>query len=206
VAMQFQDPAWLGWERGCLERVRRGDRAAFGELYQAFASALYAQVLLPRLGSPAAAEEALAETFRSALERLAQFQERELSVWHWLARIAVNKATDLHRERARTRKALNGFVELLGPLATPGESPHGALEREREQAGLRSAVARVLGRINPRYRRAIELRLLEDRERAECAAALEVSVPTFDVVLLRALRAFRKEWVAELGVPQEALP
>jgi RNA polymerase sigma-70 factor (ECF subfamily) len=197
--MQFQDPAWLGWERKCLERIRRGERDAFGELYEAFAAALYARVLLPRLGNPAAAEEALAETFRMALERLDQFSDRQLSIWHWLVRIATNKATDIHRERARTGKALSNFVDLLGPLTPPEADPGSALEHRREQEQLRAAVARTLERLNPRYRKAIELRILADESRQACAEQLQVSVPTFDVVLLRALRAFRKEWSAEMS-------
>ena len=52
----------------------------------------------------------------------------------------------------------------------------------------------LLEQINPRYRRAIELRLLEDRERQACADALEIKLGTFDVLLLRAVRAFRAEW------------
>ena len=50
--------------------------------------------------------------------------------------------------------------------------------------------------INPRYKRALTLRFLEDRPRVECAELLEVKVATFDVLLLRALRAFRERWQA----------
>jgi RNA polymerase sigma factor (sigma-70 family) len=56
----------------------------------------------------------------------------------------------------------------------------------------RARVDRVLGRINPRYARAIRLRVLEERSREQAAAELEVSVSTFDVVLHRAMAALRK--------------
>jgi RNA polymerase sigma-70 factor (ECF subfamily) len=56
----------------------------------------------------------------------------------------------------------------------------------------------VLERLNDRYRRAIELRFLEELSRESCAAALDVKLGTFDVLLLRALRAFRKDWDAVL--------
>ncbi|HEV8246703.1 MAG TPA: sigma factor-like helix-turn-helix DNA-binding protein, partial [Polyangiaceae bacterium] len=49
-----------------------------------------------------------------------------------------------------------------------------------------------LDRINPRYAKAIQLRVLEERSREEAAAALEVSMATFDVVLHRAMAALRK--------------
>jgi len=185
-----------------LTAIKRGDRAAFRRLYQAMAPPLYARILLPRLGDPATAEEALADTFARAVERLDSYQDRGGSIWSWLVAIAANRALDVHRERARTWRALAGFQALLGPILADAEAPH---DEALDQAKLRDAVAGALARINPRYRRALELRFFEEQERDRCAAALEVKVGTFDVLLLRALRAFRAAWLdsapRELGVP-----
>ena len=52
----------------------------------------------------------------------------------------------------------------------------------------------VLAGIHVRYATVIRLRLCEEKPRAVCAAALGVSVETFDVLLLRAVRAFRKAY------------
>ncbi|MBS2032857.1 MAG: sigma-70 family RNA polymerase sigma factor [Deltaproteobacteria bacterium] len=193
MASRYQTDAWRSWESEQLARARKGDMRAWGELYDALAPPLFSQVLLPRLGVRAAAEEALSETFRVALERLRDFDGR-VSLFFWLARIAMNQANDVHRERARTGKALAGYANLLGPLQDPPKDPLDQLEHQRELAKLRARIDGVLAAINPRYRQAIELRLLQDRTRQECAAALECTVPTFDVVLLRSLRAFRAEW------------
>ena len=176
-----------------LARAARGDREAFAELYDAFAGRLFAQVLLPRLGNAAAAEEeALAETFRSALEALGKYSDQGNGLWPWLSRIAVNKVTDMHRERARTGRALASFEALLAPLA--GEVGPDADER-LDQRKLAARVEEVLGRILPRYRRAIELRVLLEKERADCAREMSVTVGNFDVLVLRALRAFRAAWL-----------
>jgi RNA polymerase sigma-70 factor (ECF subfamily) len=198
----FTDPQWLDEERRCLTALRRGDRAAFQRLYQVLAPPLYARILLPRLGDPAAAEEALADTFARAIERLDSYHDRGRSIWSWLVTIAVNRALDLHRERARAGRALAGFQALLAPILGDGEAPR---DEGLDEAKLREAVAAALARLNPRYRRALELRFFEERDRAECATALEVKIGTFDVVLLRALRAFRAAWLdsgaKELGAP-----
>ena len=85
-----------------------------------------------------------------------------------------------------------GFAALLGPL---GGDPVAPNDEGPDGDKLRAAVAAALGRINPRYRRALELRFFEERERGDCAAALEIKLGTFDVLLLRALRAFRAAWV-----------
>jgi RNA polymerase sigma-70 factor (ECF subfamily) len=195
VATPFKDPDWLAEERALVARARAGDRAAVGRLYDTFAGPLYARVLLPRLGEPEAARDALAETFRVALERLAEWRDEGVSLWFWLTRVAANKAMDLHRERARAGRALHSLARLLAPLATAGQPAPDDLDAA-ELARLRARVQEVLARLAPRYRTALALRFLEERSRAECAAALMVKLPTFDVVLLRALRAFRREWDA----------
>jgi RNA polymerase sigma factor (sigma-70 family) len=205
----FNDPAWLEEERRYLRDLRRGDRAAFTRLYGAFARPLYARVLLPRLGEPQAAEDVLAETFRTMLEKLDQYDDRGGSIWSWLATIAANKARDLERERARRGKALRGFAALSAPLFE-GQAPGPADDAQAavDGARLQAAVAGVMDEINPRYRRALTLRFIEDRPRVECAALLEVKVATFDVLLLRALRAFRERWQAAVAAeaPADRIP
>ena len=58
-------------------------------------------------------EDALADTFTTALERLDQYREREVSIWYWLARVAANKANDRHRAAARGGRALQSFERML---------------------------------------------------------------------------------------------
>ena len=185
-----------------MQRARAGEAAAFAELYRAFAPRLYTHVLLPKLGSAVAAEDALSETFRALLEHVAQLADDERSVWPWLCRVATNKAYDMHRKKARTRRALCNFESLLAPLLPAAEQAdvHGALELDDRRAELQTAVGRVLATLNPRYRQAIELRFLQDRPREQCAQLLEVKLGTFDVLVLRALRAFRRQWQAELAL------
>src|SRR5688500_7735635 len=118
VRVDVRDPEWLRREAELLARARSGDRAAFGELYRVFAQPLFTQCLLPRLGDRAAAEDALAETFRTLLEHLDAFEPQGKSVWFWLARIAVNKANDTHRNYSRRGRAMSSYESLLG-LALP---------------------------------------------------------------------------------------
>jgi RNA polymerase sigma factor (sigma-70 family) len=188
----FHDSAWLEQERRWLRELRRGDRAAFSHLYRAFAQPLYTRVLLPRLGDAAAAQDALAETFRIMLEKLNHYEDRGGSIWSWLATIATNQARDLARERERAGRALRNFetqwAPLLEPLMPNADGDTGDLLK------LQSSVTEALRAINPRYSRALTLRFLEDRPRADCAALLDVKLGTFDVLLLRAVRAFRAQW------------
>jgi RNA polymerase sigma-70 factor (ECF subfamily) len=51
-----------------------------------------------------------------------------------------------------------------------------------------------MGQLQERYRQAIELRLVQELSREECAKRLGVTIGTFDVLLFRAVRAFRKHF------------
>ena len=189
------DPAdAAAWERSLVERVRKRDRGALAELYRAYAGQVYSRVLLPRLGDAAAAEDALAETFRAVFERIDRYEDQGRGIWSWIARVAANKAMDMHRASARSGRVLASWEGLIAPLREPEEQPVEAAERARETARLRERVQAALGRVNPRYRQAITLRIFEERPREECAQIMDVKTGTFDVVMLRALRAFRKEW------------
>src|SRR2546421_672441 len=77
------------------------------------------------------------------------------SFFGWLARTAVNKAPALHRQRARTGKALASFESLVAPLREG--APAAEAERRLDQRRLRAAVEDALSQLSPRYRRAIEL-------------------------------------------------
>ena len=196
----LNSPERLRWERKLLGCIRRGEQAAFAELYRAYAPSLFQHVLLPRLGDRTAAEDALSETFRKAVEALGSFESKNVSVYFWLSRIAVNKAMDMHRVKAVTQRALASFEGLLGPLQEAPSDPSSLLEDHVESALLSERIEHTLAGINERYRRAIELRFLKNHSREECATLLEVKLGTFDVLLLRALRAFRKQWEASLAL------
>lgn len=190
----LNDPSRLRWEQELVLRSTRGDRKAFAELYRAYAPVVFSRVLIPKLGNREAAEDALAETFRTAFERLADFEPRGLSLYFWLSRIAANKAMDLHRARKTTGRALANFETMTEPLGEMPLDPGALFERHAGAARLHDAVSAALGALNPRYREAIELRFLQDLPREECAERLGVKLGTFDVLLLRALRAFKKGW------------
>jgi RNA polymerase sigma-70 factor (ECF subfamily) len=189
------DDERLAWEQSRVRSALAGDRSAFAELYRAFAPKLYELVLMPKLGDARAAEDALSDTFRALLEHLGELETGTQSLWPWLCRVAGNKAIDQHRKRARTRRALTSFEEQLGPWLGQLESDAGAqLDERMTRVELQRAVSAVLDGLNPRYRRAIELRFLEEHARERCAELMEVKLGTFDVLLLRALRSFRQAW------------
>jgi RNA polymerase sigma factor (sigma-70 family) len=196
AAVEAHEADQLEAERLLCEQARAGDRAALGAILRRHGPRLYRSVLLPRLGSASAAEEALSVTYMKVVERFAQFSWQSVGVYPWLRVVALRVALD--QLRARKREVLFEPVDLERELdGADSDARDADVLEQHDLAIARGRVERVLGRINPRYALAIRLRVLEERSREESAKALEVSVSTFDVVLHRAMAALRKALPAE---------
>jgi RNA polymerase sigma-70 factor (ECF subfamily) len=98
------------------------------------------------------------------------------------------------RRRKVERLAVTKLTGTFEALAIAEPSAESAASARDEEHAVAVRIRAALAKLNPRYGDAVRLRILEERSREHCAAALGVSVATFDVVLLRALRAFRKSW------------
>lgn len=190
----LNSPRRLAWEAGLLQRARQGDRSALEALYRTYAGSVFTRVLMPKLGNKEAAEDALSETFRVAFERLTQYEQQGSSIYFWIARIAANKAMDMHRAKRVTGRAIVDLQAQVGVLFELPETPDALLSANVERRAFEERLTLALSALHPRYRMAIELRFFQELSREECALKLEVKVGTFDVLLLRAIKALRKEW------------
>ena len=65
---------------------------------------------------------------------------------------------------------------------------------DQERAAHRARIDEAMSHIAERYRLAIELRLIQELPREDCAKRLGITIGTFDVLLFRAVRAFRKHF------------
>lgn len=175
-------------ERVVLSQLQAGDRAAFATLYGWYGDRIYRQAILPRLGNRELAEDCLRDTFRTVLEKIGSFSLTDRSIFFWMYRIAVNKTMDVHRRQKRDRR-LEEAVKTAG-LSTVSNEPQP--DRRLEVGDTKRDVETSLSRMNERYAMALRMRLIEDRDREECAAALGVTLGNFDVILHRATKAFRK--------------
>ena len=185
------DGAALTRERDLVARAQAGDRTAMGELLASYGPSLYRSVLLPRLGSEAAAKDALAETYAKVVERIDRFTWAGVGFYPWLRTVALRVALDALR--ARKKMLLWKAVDVereLDAAATTTPLDH-ALSERRDREAARAKVSEALGRIHPRYAQAVRLRILDEKPREEVARALDVTPATFDVLLHRAIAALR---------------
>lgn len=176
------------------ERARAGDRAALGDLLRRYGPTLYRTVLLPRLGSEAAAQDALGETYARVVERFGKFEWQGCGVYPWLRVVAMRLALDALRSRRRETLFDPSDLEREIDASERDLTSRGEVElcERRDLAEARERVHQALAQLHPRYAAAIRLRILEERPREEVAQALGVSVATFDVVLHRSLAALKK--------------
>ncbi len=177
-------------ERGLCEEATAGSRVALGTLLERHGPRLYRSVLLPRLGSTDAAEEALGITYAKVVEHIARFQWQEVGIYPWLRTIALRVAIDILR--ARKREVLFSPTDLERELDTSAHDQTPDEWQERDLATARNRVTELLDQLHPRYAQAIRYRVLEGRSRELTAEALGVTTATCDVVLHRALVALRK--------------
>lgn len=179
-------------ERLLVEKAQRGDRVAMGELLRKYGNALYASVLLPRLGSEAAAKDALGETYAKVVERIDRFTWQNVGFYPWLRTVALRVALDALRARKRTvlweAEDLQREVDA-SQTTTPLDQ---AVQEKRDREAAKARVENALKKIHERYARAIRLRVIEERAREDVAKELGVTPATFDVLLHRATAALKK--------------
>jgi RNA polymerase sigma-70 factor (ECF subfamily) len=190
------DPAeaQLEEERRLVERAQSGDSNALRPLFEKYAGPLYAGVILPRLGDAATAEDVLRDTLATALEKIGTYKWQGHGVYGWLRQIAVNKVIDVHRRTRRANRLLNEYAEEAPRESDPAAAADALLIAAQERQLSAARISAAMAALSPRYREAIQLRLVDEQAREECARRLNVTVGTFDVLLFRAVRSFRKHF------------
>jgi RNA polymerase sigma-70 factor (ECF subfamily) len=181
-------------EQRLVEEAQRGNLDAMRPILEKYAQPLYATVILPRIGNAATAEDVLRDTMMTAVEKIQRFTWQGKSIYPWLRQIAVNKVYDVHRHTKRTRRLADALAQENPEEYSLEDGADHTLIADQERRRQRSRIDETLVVLPERYRTAIQLRLVEELSREECAARLGVAIGTFDVLLFRAVRAFRKRF------------
>ena len=128
-------------EMALVERCRRGDLAAFEELYRAHAGKLFS-VACRMLGNPADAEDLLQEIFLSAHRKLDGFRG-DSALGTWLYRLATNHCLDYLRSRAARTSQLTDALDDEPGLYEAGTRSRGLAEQTVTKMDLERAMARL---------------------------------------------------------------
>jgi RNA polymerase sigma-70 factor, ECF subfamily len=164
-------------------RVTQGDKLAFAYLVERHGARLMA--LTHRiLGNRALAEEVVQEVFTRAWIAAPRWRykaDARYAFAAWLSRVATNLAID------QLRKPRGLPLEAAPETADPGVDAASEMIAQERLARLRTALAQL----PPRQRAAIALTYDQGLSNREGAAALEINVGAFELLLVRARRALR---------------
>lgn len=194
VASEPATTVELEAEQRLVEEAQAGNLDAMRPILERYAQPLYGTVILPRLGDTVSAEEVLRDTLATAVEKIKRFTWQGKSIYPWLRQIAINKVFDVHRQSKRSRRLAEAMSHEVKLESDPDSHADAQLMADQERRAHRDRIDETMQQLQDRYRTAIELRLIQELSREECAKRLGVTIGTFDVLLFRAVRAFRKHF------------
>lgn len=175
-----------------LSAARKGDQAAFGELFERHAKKiLHSTLRITRNREDA--EDALQECFLSGLVHLNDFDGRsQLSTW--LTRIAINAALMKLRRNRYSREVPMELVDEEGIERPRFQLIDGSLNPEDSYAEQERArlLRDALAGLRPRVRAAIEICQLQECSIKETARKLGISAAAAKGRLFHARVALRK--------------
>src|SRR5262249_48206035 len=99
----------------------------------------------------------------------------------------------------RSRRLADAMIHEVSVESDPATHADAQLMADQERRAHRDRIDDTMSLLQERYRTAIELRLIQELPREECAKRLGVAIGTFDVLLFRAVRAFRKHFGDRVG-------
>jgi RNA polymerase sigma-70 factor (ECF subfamily) len=187
-----------------VERLRRGDQAALGVLFDHHRDKLRRMVtfrLDVRLAGRVSASDVLQEAYIDALKRVEHyFSKPDQPFFGWLRLVVGQRLADVHREHLAGKRDAGREVGLhaghagadsaciAACLLAHGSSPSQAANRNERFAQLEGALARM----DPLDREVLALRHFEELSNAETAELLGILPPAASKRYVRALARLKQ--------------
>jgi RNA polymerase sigma-70 factor (ECF subfamily) len=142
-------------------RAKAGDHAAFTQIYERYAPAIYRYIYF-RIGEAELAEDLQAEVFLRMLEGIHRYEDRGWPISAWLYRIAHDRTIDTIRRR-RNRQQLP--LESWGGMC---DGPEGSVSAQMDY----EEIKRTLDDLTEDQRQVIQMRFMADMSIQEVATKL----------------------------------
>jgi RNA polymerase sigma-70 factor (ECF subfamily) len=177
-------------ESQLVEQAAKGDKAAFGSLYERYLDEIYRYVYF-RLFDHQEAEDLTETTFLKAWEALPKSRKKIKNFRAWIYRIARNLIIDDVRKKR---------PEILEDDAVAQEN-HIQVESILEEKQESQALVRALAQLEYQYRQVIVLRFFNQVSHAEVADILDIDEGHVRVLQYRGLKRLRQ--LLEKGSPDD---
>jgi RNA polymerase sigma-70 factor (ECF subfamily) len=172
-------------EDDILVSASRGDREAFGALYERYVERIYNYVYY-RTGNLHDAEDLTARVFQRAMNHIHNYTDRGVPFSAWLYRIAHNLVANWHRDRSRRQEIPLSDVPLI---PSKDERPEANLVRSQEQDSL----MRLIRQLPSERQTLLILKFVEDLSNAEIGQIMGRSEGAVKSLYHRTLLALRDE-------------
>jgi RNA polymerase sigma-70 factor (ECF subfamily) len=172
-------------EETVLSLASRGDRDAFGQLYERYMDRIFNYVYY-RTGNLHDAEDLTARVFQRAMSHIHNYTDRGVPFSAWLYRIAHNLVANWHRDRSRRQEIP---LDDLPVLPMKGDHPERNLLRSQEQ----EALLRLIRRLPPDRQNLLILKFVENMSNAEIGAIMGRSEGAVKSLYHRTLLALREQ-------------
>lgn len=166
-------------EKQYIKEARKGNKEAFGALYDHYLPQIYRFVLF-KVSRKAEAEDLCHEVFLSAWKNMPGYKDKGFPFSSWLYQIARNAVIDFYRTSKN-----NVQIELVDENSIQlVQSSQKELDTTLEM----EMVRKCLSKIRPDYQDLIIMRFIEEMENDEIAAALDKSEGAVRLMQHRALK------------------
>ena len=166
-------------------KMKKGDRAAAGALYDELAAKVYG-FIYARTGKRESAEDLSQEIFLKLIDRIGEFDGEKGRFVSWFWRMARNTLIDHYRRRDAVPFSQFGDEEVAGMAVTEMPDADIALSSRRLHA--------VVGTFTPDERELFELRFVAELSYKDIAEVMERPEGTLRVAALRLKEKIRKEF------------
>ena len=170
-------------EEEVLALASRGDREAFGLLYERYIDRIFNYVYY-RTGNLHEAEDITARVFQRAMGHIHSYTDRGVPFSAWLYRIAHNLVANWHRDRSRKQEIP---LEDLPFASAKGDRPETTLMRSQEQ----DALLRLIRQLPAERQSLLILKFVENLSNAEIGQIMGRSEGAVKSLYHRTLLALR---------------
>lgn len=161
------EPSQQSANHQLIERIARGDQAAFSALYDRISGPLFA-LAFEMLGDASEAEDALQEVSLQIWRRAASYDAKRSNVFTWAVMMTRSKSIDRLRARGRRQRVVAGSLDEEGVRPEMvSEAGNAADTTARKDEGLR--IRSALRILPNEQRQAIEMAFFSEMTHAEIA-------------------------------------
>jgi RNA polymerase sigma-70 factor (ECF subfamily) len=170
-------------EEQLIQKVRDGDKEAFGNLYLMYLDRIYRYIFFRVNQEKATAEDLTEMVFIKAMQHIDRFTTEKGTFQSWLYRIAHNTVIDHYK----TYKQTTGMQEH-----TIAHDQIGVLEERLDIQNQIAHVTKAMQSLTDEQREVLILRFIEDLSPKEIAFIVDKHEDAVRAIQYRALQTLRK--------------